>query len=69
LGQFRAGTLATQFRYSGNPWADFQGDDFRQGIRMLLSNVGFQRGIKFRRCLDDQRNLPIYVHGILPTID
>lgn len=31
--------------------------------------VGLQGGIKFRRGLDDEGNLPIYLHVILPAVD
>lgn len=36
---------------------------------MMLPKVGLHGGVKFRRGLDDEGNLPIYLHVVLPAVD
>jgi len=36
---------------------------------VLLPKISFQGGIKFRRGLDDEWNLPIYMHVALPAVN
>lgn len=45
-----------------------QGEDLRGFVGMVLAEEGFKLVVAFRRGLDYQRNLPIFLQRALPVI-